>query len=233
MAAVGNCLGAGEPAHRPDSVRGEPLDSALSSHPSWRPVAGPFVRPTRRLGRTALSPPRRQRLRRSATEAANPSWSCSPWGLPSRRGRPRRWWSLTPPFHPYPHLDRGRGRWRSVLCGTVPRVTSGGRYPPRCPAESGPSSTPPRRTPRYEATRRGRPAGSPAPAAYRWQPRGPSDCRLQPADGDPRAAESLSARTQSSEPATSSFSQDRGTNHHPPLVLGHQGDEVRRGRPGT
>ena len=29
---------------------------------------------------------------------------------------------------------------RSVLCGTVPRVTPGGRYPPPCPVESGLSS---------------------------------------------------------------------------------------------
>ena len=31
-----------------------------------------------------------------------PSWPCSGWGLPSRPGHPGRWWSLTPPFHPYP-----------------------------------------------------------------------------------------------------------------------------------
>jgi len=35
-----------------------------------------------------------------------PSWSCSRWGLPSRSGHPARWWSLTPPFHPYPHSGR-------------------------------------------------------------------------------------------------------------------------------
>ncbi len=29
-------------------------------------------------------------------------WPCTPWGLPSRPGHPRRWWSLTPPFHPSP-----------------------------------------------------------------------------------------------------------------------------------
>ena len=32
-------------------------------------------------------------------------------------------------------------RRRSVLCGTVPRVTPGGRYPPPCSVESGLSST--------------------------------------------------------------------------------------------
>ena len=28
-------------------------------------------------------------------------WRCSGRGLPSRTGHPARWWSLTPPFHPY------------------------------------------------------------------------------------------------------------------------------------
>ena len=63
--------------------------------------------------------------------------------MPSRRGHPRRWWSLTPPFHPYPSYNR-----RFVFCGTFPRVTPGGYYPPPCPMESGlssaPSKTPPR-----------------------------------------------------------------------------------------
>lgn len=44
------------------------------------------MRPTRRLGRAVL-----ERL---------PIWPCSDQGLPSRPGRPSRWWSLTPPFHP-------------------------------------------------------------------------------------------------------------------------------------
>lgn len=30
-----------------------------------------------------------------------PAWPCSRWGLPSRRHRCPRWWSLTPPFHPH------------------------------------------------------------------------------------------------------------------------------------
>src|SRR5690348_10061919 len=28
-------------------------------------------------------------------------WTCSEWGLPSRSSHLERWWSLTPPFHPY------------------------------------------------------------------------------------------------------------------------------------
>jgi hypothetical protein len=35
------------------------------------------------------------------------SWSCSGWGLPSHPGHPGCWWSLTPPFHPYPTLACG------------------------------------------------------------------------------------------------------------------------------
>ena len=35
---------------------------------------------------------------------------------------------------------RAAHRWRSVLCGTVPRVSPGGCYPPPCPVEPGPSS---------------------------------------------------------------------------------------------
>ncbi len=46
-----------------------------------------------------------------------PIWPCSTRGLPSYRGRPRHWWALTPPFHPYRRLESRR---RSVLCGTFP-----------------------------------------------------------------------------------------------------------------
>ena len=72
---------------------------------------------------------------------------CSGRGLPSRSGRPDRWWSLAPPFHPYLHHRRSRQARsttafrRSVLCGTVPRVAPGGCCPPPCPSEPGPSST--------------------------------------------------------------------------------------------
>ena len=65
-------------------------------HLSRRRVTATLQRPTRRLGE------QRQRLR----GPEGPSWSCSRWGLPSRPGHPRRWWALTPPFHPYPHLTR-------------------------------------------------------------------------------------------------------------------------------
>ena len=52
-----------------------------------------------------------------------PVWPCSGWGLPSRSGHPVRWWSLTPPFHPYPLWANQRGGLFSVAlaCG-LPRV---------------------------------------------------------------------------------------------------------------
>jgi len=81
--------GANEPAYKPGSV--------VDGHPSRTAVAGGLVRSTRRLGRAALE--RLRRHRRPKPPA--PFRPCSGWGLPSRPGHPGRWWSLTPPFHPY------------------------------------------------------------------------------------------------------------------------------------
>ena len=75
-------------------------------------------------------------LTRASSLRAPAVRSCSGRGLPSRDGHPPRWWALTPPFHPYPPVFDGR----STLCGTVPRVTPGGRYPPPFPVEPGRSS---------------------------------------------------------------------------------------------
>ena len=61
--------------------------------------------------------------------------SCTGWGLQSSRSHLRPWWSLTPPFHPYP-AETGR----SVLCCASSQVTLGGRYPPSCSMEPGSSS---------------------------------------------------------------------------------------------
>jgi hypothetical protein len=110
-----------ESAYKPDSVSTE----VEGDHPSRAAVADSLMRPTCE-----------HRAGRSFAQALRPSWSCSRRGLPSRHGHPWRWWSLTPPFHPYQDCS-----WRSVLCGTVPRVAPGGRYPPPCPVESGLSST--------------------------------------------------------------------------------------------
>lgn len=71
------------------------------------------------------------------------------------------------PLPPHgPEVVRGR----SVLCGTVPRVTPGGCYPPPCPVEPGRSSA-------SLPARRGRLASSSAAPDY--PVRGPSGRRLQ------------------------------------------------------
>ena len=48
-------------------------------------------------------------LSRADEQPVSHAWPCSGWGLPSRRGRPRRWCALTAPFHPY-------------LCGPEPAI---------------------------------------------------------------------------------------------------------------
>jgi len=58
---------------------------------------------------------------------------------------------------PLPPPGRNRDRRRFAFCGTVPRVTPGGRYPPPRPVEPGLSSAAP-----ASRGRRGRPAGSTA-----------------------------------------------------------------------
>ena len=54
------------------------------------------------IGRAAL-----ERSRSTFTCDPVPSWPCSGWGLPSRPSHLGRWWSLTPPFHPYRGFRRG------------------------------------------------------------------------------------------------------------------------------
>ena len=66
---------------------------------------------------------------RTSSPRAPAARSCSGRGLPSRRGRPRRWWALTPPFHPHRpgpavcslwHCPAGRPGWplaTALLCG--------------------------------------------------------------------------------------------------------------------
>ena len=112
-AGAGPNDGADELACKPDPVPGCLAAVPFGGHPSRPAVAGGLQRPTRRPWagnpRTPAQAPR-----------AAPSWPCSGWGLPSHPGHPGRWWSLTPPFHPYPARAG-----RSVFCGTVPRVTPG------------------------------------------------------------------------------------------------------------
>jgi hypothetical protein len=69
---------------------------------SWTIIHLPTPLPVRSSGLPASSggPPSNAR---AGTGGPAPSWPCFGWGLPSRCGHPHRWWSLTPPFHPYPH----------------------------------------------------------------------------------------------------------------------------------
>ena len=112
------CPRADEPADKPDSVVPEDRRSSICDRCCQRPGATyPVTR--------ASSP------RASPQVLADPSWSCFRWGLPSHPGHPGCWWSLTPPFHPYPaprcgavcflwHCPAGHPGWAlptTVLCG--------------------------------------------------------------------------------------------------------------------
>ena len=78
-------------AHRPGSVRRD-----ASRRPGWRPSIS---------GCRCRHPPATYPRARADHPRTLAVWSCSRWGLPSHDGRPSRWWSLAPPFHPYrrPH----------------------------------------------------------------------------------------------------------------------------------
>jgi len=116
--------GAGEPTCRRDSVPRSLAGVRFGDHPS--------LRPTRGVPLTGPDGP--------SVSSARP---CSGWGLPSRRGRPRRWCALTAPFHP-------------CLCAAPGSCAIGGLFsvarnrqiaptwlsPAPCPVESRPSSTP-------------------------------------------------------------------------------------------
>lgn len=93
-----------------------PCGLPMGGHPSRPAVAGRLQRSTRR--HRAGSP------RTPAQDGGGPP-SLSTLlrvGFTEPHRSPGVRWSLTPPFHPYQ-----RERWRSVLCGTVPRVTPGRR----------------------------------------------------------------------------------------------------------
>jgi hypothetical protein len=74
---LGGLLHDCEPVCKPDSVE----DGHPSGPDRYRPALAAYPG-----------------LDRRATVV--PAWPCSGWGLPSHRGHPRRWWALTPPFHP-------------------------------------------------------------------------------------------------------------------------------------
>jgi hypothetical protein len=181
--------GAEEPACKPDPV------------PGPKPRRRPSVSARRRV-----APPRRRvavRPRRAAYPAARagrprtlPAWPCSGWGLPSRRGRPRRWCALTAPFHPYPSpkgSERGgllsaapsRGRPRLGLPSTLPcgvrtfldRAMRGRGRPAGSSTSRVPSTAPPPATGRRRCSRGRRPRCSPpAGRARRRSVRSPPRC---------------------------------------------------------
>ncbi len=70
----------------------------------------------------------------------------APGGVCQASPSPDCWCALTAPFHPYPaaapfdKTEPGLTAGRYLFCGTFPGVTSGGCYPPPCPAEPGLSS---------------------------------------------------------------------------------------------
>ena len=118
---------ADEPAGKPDSV--VTAEAATGDHPSATVVASGLVRSTRELGRAALERSRRRTRARPFDLAPGGVYRAAPvtrdaGGLLHRR------FTLAP----------SKSRERFVFCGTVPRVTPGGRYPPPCSSESGLSS---------------------------------------------------------------------------------------------
>jgi hypothetical protein len=111
-----------ELACKPDSVH---PDIRAGDHPSRTVVADGLVRSTRELGRAALE--------RSLSDLA-PGGVCRAARVtPDAGGLLHRRFTLA----------GRRSTRRSAFCGTVPRVTPGGRYPPPCPVESGLSSAEP------------------------------------------------------------------------------------------
>ena len=123
-----------ESACKPGSVH---CPKAAGDHPSRAYVAAGLMRSTRKLGRAALE--------RFLSDLA-PGGVYLAGRVTSVAG------GLL--HHRFTLTARRAGR-RSVFCGTVPRVTPGGRYPPPCPVEPGLSSAT-----RASPDRRGRPAGS-------------------------------------------------------------------------
>src|SRR3712207_2011317 len=118
-----------------------PHGTPMGGHPSRPAVAGRLERSTRRLGRAAL-----ERLRRTPDRSAVPL-DLAPGGVYRATPVTRCAVVSYTAVSPLPAANR----WRSVLCGTVPRVTPGRCWRPPCPVEPGRSSAagspPPTRPP--------------------------------------------------------------------------------------
>lgn len=149
---------ADESACKPDSVPGRLAAVPFGDHPSGLAVTDKLKRPTRGLGRATLERPRRH--------LPVPSWPCSGWGLPSHPGHPGCWWSLTPPFHPYPVENPPGGLFSVALSRGSPRVAVSNH-----PALWSPDF------PRWALAHRGRLADSSAPSEFTQpSPNGPEAC---------------------------------------------------------
>ena len=136
-----------ESAGTPGSVPRRRCRRRGGGHPSTTAVADCLQRPTRVLGRAALG--------RTLSGLA-------PGGVYRADLVTQAAGGLL--HHRFTLAARRTGR-RSVLCGTVPRVTPGGCWPPPCPVEPGRSSA-------VVAHRRDRLADSSNPKDRRRMPRG-------------------------------------------------------------
>jgi hypothetical protein len=102
-----------------------PHDGTVSDHPSPDAVADILQRPTRELGRTTLE---------HSLSGLAPGGVCLATTVSRRAGG-----LLHHRFTLTSAPKSGGGLFSVAL---IPRVTPGGRYPPPCPMEPGPSSTP-------------------------------------------------------------------------------------------
>src|SRR5688572_21783772 len=106
----------------------------MGDHPSGTVVTNGLVRSTRELGRAALqrpdgrctradaAPPERNRVLLILLQVGFTEPLRSPG-------------TLVVSYTTVSPLPAPEGHRRSVFCGTVPRVTPGGCYPPPCPVE--------------------------------------------------------------------------------------------------
>jgi hypothetical protein len=150
-----------ESVDKPDSV--PPRERDGGDHPSATAVASGLVRPTQELGRAAL-----ERSRRPA--CAGPL-GLAPGGV--YRATPVTGGAGGLLHHRFTLTRPPRRTGRSAFCGTVPRVTPGGRYPPPCSSESGLSSTRP-----LARLRRGRLTDSSQATSYGHPALSTESCRL-------------------------------------------------------
>ena len=88
----------------------------------------------RRIGSHSSATPFTRCLMRHTRDANQRQLICIPYlvllqaGFTVRALLPDPRWALTPPFHPY----RSMKKRRFAFCGTFPRFTPGGHYPPPC-----------------------------------------------------------------------------------------------------